>query len=96
MKAWKTLFLVSLIMAFPSCKNPLEQYGDTVVDTYKRSQTIEKKESVQNLQRSIQAFQATNGRYPNDLKELEEFNGNKLDYTRYEYNPSTGIITAKE
>jgi hypothetical protein len=37
-----------------------------------------------------------NGRYPDDLKDLEHFTGTPLDAAKYEYDPSTGTITAKK
>ena len=97
MKVW--LFLVVVVaFAFASCesKNPVKEYGDTVVKGYKGAQKAGSRASVKNLQDSISGFQAANGRYPKDLKELEAFTGETLDSAKYEYDPSTGIITSKE
>ncbi len=98
MNARLLFIFVVLVFAFVSCdsKNPVQEYGDTVIKGYKSSQKVGSRASVKNLQDSISGFQAANGRYPNDLKELESFTGVSLDESKYDYNPSTGIITAKE
>ena len=90
--------LIGLILLFVSCKskNPAEQYGNTLIKSYKNTQQFGEKTSVQNLQGSINGFYAANGRYPKDLKELSEFSGVELDSPKYDYDPSTGIIRQKQ
>jgi len=90
------LALASLPLIF-SCesKNPVEQYGDDVTRAYKGTRQFGNQMDVKNLQDAVRSFQVMNGRYPNDLKELEHFAGTTLDAAKYEYDPSTGIITAK-
>jgi len=77
-------------------KNPLEQSGDTLIKAYKNTQQFGDRTSLQNLQESIKAFSAARGRYPNDLKEMEEFTGVTLDSSKYEYDPSTGKIAQRQ
>ena len=89
-------FLVSFILAFTSCKNPVEEYGDTVIKTYKGTQQFGKQINLKQLQESIKAFYAANGRYPKDLEEISDFAGIKLDVDKYDYDPSTGIIKIKK
>lgn len=76
-------------------KSSFEQAGDTLIKTYKNTQQVGDRTSLQNLKESINAFNAAHGRYPNDLKELAEFTGIALDSTKYEYDPSTGKIAQK-
>lgn len=92
------VILIGLTIIFACCenKNPVEQYGDTLIKTYKKTQQFGDKTSLQNLQESMKAFRAANGRYPKDLKELEGFTGIALDSNKYEYDPSKGTITQKE
>jgi hypothetical protein len=92
------VILIGLTIIFASCKdkNPVEQYGDTLIKTYKNTQQFGDRTSLQNLQESTKAFHAANGRYPNDLKELEGFTGTALDSNKYEYDPSRGTITQKQ
>jgi hypothetical protein len=77
-------------------KNSLEQSGDTLIKTYKNTEQFGDKTSLQNLQESIKAFSAAHGRYPNGLKELEEFTGVALDSSTYEYDQSAGKIAQRQ
>ena len=80
-----------------SCeRNPVEEYGKGVTGAYKGAQKVEERTSIQNLQESIRAFHAANGRYPNDLKELSDFAGLSLEESTYSYSPSDGTIRRKE
>jgi hypothetical protein len=88
--------ILSVIVFACESKNSLEQSGDTLIKTYKNTQQFGDKTSLQNLQESIKAFSAAHGRYPNDLKELEEFTGVTLDSSKYEYDPLTGKMTQRE
>ena len=89
--------LAALAILF-SCesKNPVEQYGDDVTKAYKGTQQFGSQMDVKNLQDAIRSFQVMNGRYPNDLKEIEHFTGTPLDSSKYEYDPSTGIVVARK
>ncbi len=92
--------LGTLVLSFAlfSCKderNPVRQYGDTLVHGYKSAQKVERDANLQQLQRSVSEFQAANGRYSADLRELEEFTKYPIDANKYNYNPVTGSITAK-
>ena len=93
----KLLFLI-IAFALSCCdsRNPVEQYGDSVVKGYRNAERAGGKASVQNLQESIQAFHAANERYPADLRELGAFAGTTLDEKTYQYDPVRGVITAKE
>lgn len=90
------LVIQALICFGCESKNPFEQSGDTLIKSYKNTQQFGDRTSLQNLQESIKAFSAAHGRYPNDLKELEEFTGVTLDSSKYEYDPSTGTMTQRE
>jgi len=91
-------FVLGLAIVLAACsdeKNPAQQYGNSMVQTYKNVQKIEKKVDLQQAQKSVQEFYAANGRYPADLKELTAFNGLVLDAEQYEYNATTGSLTPK-
>ncbi|MDH5201986.1 MAG: hypothetical protein OEZ31_09215 [Nitrospirota bacterium] len=90
------LFLVCFTLTFTSCKNPVEEYGDTVIKTYKGTQQFGKEVSLKQLQESIKAFHAAHGRYPKDLEEIRNFTGLNLDGDKYDYDPSLGIIKLKK
>jgi hypothetical protein len=90
------LCLMLFLAACSNEKNPAQQYGNTMVQTYKNAQKFEKKVDLQQAQKSIQEFYAANGRYPADLKELSSFNGLILDTEQYDYNSANGTLTAKQ
>ena len=95
----RVLFLaLAGLVLICSCesKNPVEQYGDDVTGAYKSTERFVGQINLQSLQEAVRSFHAMNGRYPNDLSELEHFVGTALDPARYDYNPSTGTITAKK
>ncbi len=98
LKRVRLFLLLCFAALFFSCKdkNPVEQYDNTHIKTYKDSQQFGEKTTVRNLQESIRAFYAANGRYPNDLKELEDFTGVLLDSSKYDYDPATGVITQRK
>jgi len=90
--------IVACAAVFFSCegKNPVEQYGNDVTRAYKQAGQSAEQASVKNLQDAIRSFQTMNGRYPNDLKELEQFAGTHLDSSKYEYDHSSGSISARK
>lgn len=80
-----------------SCKdtpNPVEKYGVTVVDKYKSTQEFGDRVSLQRLQQAVTTFRLTNGRFPEDLQELENYVGETLDANKYAYDPASGKITS--
>ncbi len=90
---------MSLFLALVSCtddKNPAQQYGNTVIQTYKRAQKLDAKVNVQQIQKSVQEFYASNGRYPADLDELSSFCGLTLKSENYEYDSSNGTLTERK
>lgn len=93
------IFLTGLLLAISSCtddKNPVQQYGNTMTQSYKSAQKLDAKVNVQQVQKSIQEFYAANGRYPADLNEISSFNGMTLKSDHYEYDPGTGTLTEKQ
>ena len=100
MKLIKYGFIVSFfsLCTMVSCsddKNSAQRYGNTVIQSYKSAQKLDAKVNVQQVQKSIQEFNAANGRYPADLNELSLFSGLTLKSDKYDYNPSNGTLTEK-
>src|SRR3990172_11988222 len=86
------------LLALASCsdeKNPAQQYGNTMIQSYKSAQKLDTKVNIQQVQKSIQEFHAANGRFPADLSEVSSFNGISLKSDHYDYNPATGTLTEK-
>jgi hypothetical protein len=90
-----TLVLSVALFSCKDEKNPVQQYGDTLVHGYKSAQKVEKDANLQQMQRNVYEFQAANGRYPADLRELGEFTRFPIDENKYNYDPTTGSVTAK-
>jgi hypothetical protein len=90
-----SLVLCLALIACSDDKNPAQQYGNTMVQSLKTTKNVEKKVNVLAVQKSIQEYQAANGRYPADLNEVAAFNGITLESDKYEYNPATGTLTEK-
>jgi hypothetical protein len=89
---------VGLCFVLAACsddKNPAQQYGNTMVQSLKSTKNVEKKVNVLEMQKSIQEFNAANGRYPADLNEVAAFNGMVLESDKYAYDPATGTLTPK-
>ena len=77
-------------------KNSAQQYGNTMMQSYKSVQKFDAKVNVQQVQKSIQEFDAANGRYPTDLTELSLFSGLPLKSDKYDYDPSNGTLMEKQ
>lgn len=93
------IFIAGVVLSFTCCteeKNPVQQYGNGLVQSYKNTQKLESSINVQQVQRSIQEFYAANGRYPADLDEVASSSGVVLKSDNYAYDPSTGALTAKQ
>jgi hypothetical protein len=84
-----------MLFACSEDRNPVQQYGTTVVQSLKTAKNVEQKVNVLEVQKSIQEYHAANGRYPADLKEVAAFNGMALESDKYAYDPATGTLTEK-
>lgn len=91
-----SVFTIVLAAACNESDNPAQQYGNTMVQSLKTAKSVEKKVNVEEVKKSIQEFNAANGRYPADLSELATFNGVTLKSDNYEYDPSTGNLSEKQ
>lgn len=93
------LLLCSACLTLASCsddKNPAQQYGSTMTQSYKSAQKLDAKVNVQQVRKSIEEFHAANGRYPADLHELIGLNGLALKSDAYEYDPANGTLTERQ
>ncbi len=91
--------LFGSFLLLPSCsddKNPVQQYGNTMTQSYKSAQKLDSKVNILEVRKSIQEFYAANGKYPADLNELSVFNGITLKSDKYEYDPANGTLTEKQ
>jgi len=96
----KLWFICLLALAFlSSCDkkvdNPVSRYGDALIGAHQSAQQTAETASLASIQEGIRLYFASNGRYPGSLSELEDLMGAPIDADRYEYNPQTGTVRAK-
>jgi hypothetical protein len=85
-----------LLLILAGCdKNPLEQYSDTLLKSRERAKDVADTASAEAMNRSVQGFLAANGRNPQDLEELEQFMGSKIDRQKFDYDQSAGVVRRK-
>ncbi|KJU86499.1 hypothetical protein MBAV_001306 [Candidatus Magnetobacterium bavaricum] len=93
--------LMVLFLAGYSCdkvektKEDISNLTDKKLEKIETSRVATEKNDIETLKRGIAAFSATNGRFPKDLAELQEFTAIDFDKGIYNYNPQTGAITLK-
>jgi hypothetical protein len=96
-KKLSLLLVILFIAVFLSCeKNPVEEYGDAVVNTYQGTKQKGKHLTLTGLQNAIQLYRTANGRYPKDIEEVAGLMDSPIDFSLYDYNPQTGQISMKE
>lgn len=94
--AFVALFVsLCVLVSCSDDKNPVQQYGNTMVQSLKSAKSVENKVNIEEVRKSIQEFYAANGRYPSDLGEVTAFNGITLKSDGYIYDPATGTLTKK-
>ena len=98
---WKTIvsILICLFFLF-ACdekpKNPVAEYGDALVDSYKRGQQAGEISNLNALKKAVQLYYASNERFPKNLDEAKDFIGPDIDISKYDYNPDTGTVSLKK
>ena len=102
MKGLKAYFFVSGLLVFmllPGCKekpkNPVAEYGDTMMNAYKGAQNTADLATLAGLQKSVEAYRAANGSYPAELKDVGHLIGQSVDFGKFDYDPTTGKVTLK-
>jgi hypothetical protein len=77
-------------------KNPVAEYGDALIDSYKRGQQAGETANLDALKKAVESYRATNGRLPENLEEVKEFIGSGVDTAKYDYNPENGVVSLKK
>jgi hypothetical protein len=85
--------LISLIL--PACNSKQENPVNTYLGATKSASTAADAANLDALRKSIEAYRAANGSYPESLKDVEGMLGSQLDFSRYDYDPQTGKVTLK-
>jgi hypothetical protein len=76
-------------------KNPVAEYGDALIGSYKGAQNAADLATLDGLKKAVQAYRAANGSYPAELKDVESLIGGPVDFTKYDYDSTNGAVTQK-
>ncbi|MBI5640439.1 MAG: hypothetical protein HZA17_08440 [Nitrospirae bacterium] len=93
------LIIVSLFLLF-SCeekpKNPVSQYGDAMINSYKKGQDAGEAANLDAVRKAVRAYHASNDAYPKELGDVESLIGSTVDFSKYDYDPLTGAVNLKQ
>lgn len=92
--------LISLVfLVLAACdnapKNPIAEQGDRMIRAYDRSKVVRDEASIVSIRTAVQAYYAANGKYPDNLSDVEDLIGSPVDFSKYDYNPQNGSVTLK-
>ena len=90
------LALFILITCDEKPKNPVSEYGDALIGSYKRGQQAGEEANLEAVKKSIGAYHAANDKYPQSLDEIKDLLGSKIDLSKYDYNPDNGKVSIKK
>ena len=83
-----------LLFSAVACKDdPIKEYGDALLRSHARSKQVAGDASLEAIRTTIQAFEISNGRYPESLEEIREGFSGSVDWDRYTYDPATGTVS---
>jgi hypothetical protein len=88
-----TAVIISLIL--PACESKQENPVNVYLGGKKSARSAADAANLDALRKSVEAYRAANGSYPDSLKDLEGMLGSRLDFSRYDYDPQTGTVTLK-
>ncbi len=86
------LILSSALMA--GC-NPAEEAGNALIQSYESSKKAIEQVNLKNIQRAVQMYRTINGKYPQELEDIESMMNSPIDKELYQYNPDTGKVHLK-
>jgi len=88
--------LIFLLVSF-ACqgRNPLEEAGDALLDTYEGSKIQAQQTTLKSVQDAVKMYHAQHGRYPESLDEIASLMDTPIDIDMYEYNPEDGKVRLK-
>jgi hypothetical protein len=93
------LFSLTLTLLF-ACneqpKNPVAEYGDSLIGAYKSGQQGGETANLDAVKKTVEMYHATHDKYPQNLDEIKDLISSKIDLSRYEYNPENGSVSLKQ
>ena len=76
-------------------KNPVEEYGNTLINAYQKSQGAVEIANLDAIKKSIRRYRAEHEEYPKSLTDIEDLAGITIDPDKYDYDPATGTVALK-
>src|SRR5574340_1013360 len=90
------LAVLSLIAACDEKpRNPVSEYGNIMIDSYKKGQNAGEAVNLDAVKKAVQAYHALNDKYPQSLDDVKELIGAEMDMSKYSYDPQTGTVNLK-
>lgn len=96
----KRLFLgLAVLSLIAACdekpKNPVSEYGNTMIDSYKKGQKAGETANLDAVKKAVQAYHALNDKYPQSLEDVKGLIGAEMDMSKYNYDPQTGTVNIR-
>ena len=92
-------FVACLLSLFISCdqkpKNPVSEYGNTMMDSYQKGQQAGEIANLDAVKKAVQSYHAANDKYPQNLAEIKDLIGSNVDFSKYDYEPQSGAVSLK-
>ena len=99
------LFLIPLSVLISGCEektnpvaekiNPIAQYGDDLISVHEGSKIEGRQATLKGIKSAIQIYYASNGKYPENIYEIQKLMDSPIDPDMYQYNPENGMVTLK-
>ena len=96
----KKLICMTVMLAFVfACKekpkNPVSEYGDTMINSYQKGKQAAEEGNLDAVRKVIQTYHASNDKYPQNLEEIRSMLDAEVDFSKYDYNSESGVVTLK-
>ncbi len=93
----KKLFIALIILcAFAACDKKTENpVADTMMDSYQKGKQAGETGDLDSVKKAVQAYHATNDKYPQDLEEIKSQLNSEVDLSKYNYDPESGTVDLK-
>jgi hypothetical protein len=97
MKKWfsSVIILTFILACEEKPKNPMAEYGDAMINSYQKGKQAGEDGNLDAVRKSIQAYHASNDKYPQSLEEIKSLLSSEVDFSKYDYNSESGAVTLK-
>lgn len=95
----KILLILAVLSFLASCdekpSNPVSEYGNAMLDSYKKAQKAGEAANLDAVKKAVQAYHALNDKYPRSLDDVKGLIGAEMDMSKYSYDPQTGTVSIR-